>query len=189
MPGSSLCRYSPVPGCSVPVCCVTRYCSGDSPEIASVSLMNFRIPVSFVGLWFIRCTSSRSRRRVSEPARDRRRTPSAHGADAGDPSTGRALPESSPGGGSPHARAHPSRTAMFLVRQVRDVSEYGRILVRLVQRGECPGSSPLRVASEFHYDPFVCVTTGLHHARSFASIRRWYCGTRRYAAGRTPPVG
>src|SRR5918999_3535781 len=43
MPGSSLCRYSPVPGASVALCCVTRYCCGDNFAIASASLLNFRI--------------------------------------------------------------------------------------------------------------------------------------------------
>src|SRR5688572_345906 len=43
MPGSLLSRYSPVPGRSVPVCCVTRYCSGESFRTASSLLVNFRI--------------------------------------------------------------------------------------------------------------------------------------------------
>src|SRR5688572_33189275 len=41
MPGSSLCRYSPVPGISVAPCCVTRYCSGESVEMAVGFLLNF----------------------------------------------------------------------------------------------------------------------------------------------------
>src|SRR6476660_5347410 len=36
MPGSLLFRYSPLPGGSVPLFWVTRYCSGDRPEMASV---------------------------------------------------------------------------------------------------------------------------------------------------------
>src|SRR5215475_11264521 len=43
MPGSLLSRYSPVPGTSVPLFCVTRYCSGESLRIASSFLLNFRI--------------------------------------------------------------------------------------------------------------------------------------------------
>src|SRR5262245_36167605 len=39
MPGSLLARYSPVPGRSVPFCCVTRYCSGESFRIASSLLV------------------------------------------------------------------------------------------------------------------------------------------------------
>src|SRR5262245_57738007 len=46
MPGSLLSRYSPVPGRSVPFCCVTRYCSGESFRIASSLLVNFRISFS-----------------------------------------------------------------------------------------------------------------------------------------------
>src|ERR1700741_5126692 len=46
MPGSLLCRYSPVPGYSVSLCCVTRYCSADSFAIASGSLLNFRMPMA-----------------------------------------------------------------------------------------------------------------------------------------------
>src|SRR5687768_14082259 len=43
MPGSLLSRYAPVPARSVPFCCVTRYCSGESSWIASSLLVNFRI--------------------------------------------------------------------------------------------------------------------------------------------------
>src|SRR5450432_1724771 len=39
MPGSLLAKCSPVPGRSVPFCCVTRYCSWDSFEMASGSLL------------------------------------------------------------------------------------------------------------------------------------------------------
>src|SRR5262249_53742106 len=46
MPGSLLSRYSPVPGASVPFCCVTRYCSGESLAMASGSWLNFRISFS-----------------------------------------------------------------------------------------------------------------------------------------------
>src|SRR5262245_34697505 len=46
MPGSLLSRYSPVPGRSVPFCCVTRYCSGESFRIASSLWVNFRISFS-----------------------------------------------------------------------------------------------------------------------------------------------
>src|SRR5262245_17022910 len=46
MPGCLLSRYSPVPGVSVPFCCVTRYCSGESLEMASGSLLNFLISFS-----------------------------------------------------------------------------------------------------------------------------------------------
>src|SRR5262245_35937571 len=46
MPGSLLSRYSPLPGASVPFCCVTRYCSGESLEMASGSLLNFLISFS-----------------------------------------------------------------------------------------------------------------------------------------------
>src|SRR5262249_39625016 len=46
MPGCFLSRYSPVPGVSVPFCCVTRYCSGESLEMASGSLLNFLISFS-----------------------------------------------------------------------------------------------------------------------------------------------
>src|SRR4029079_12702623 len=35
IPGSLLLRYSPFPGNSVPFCCVTRYCSGESLAIAA----------------------------------------------------------------------------------------------------------------------------------------------------------
>src|SRR5688572_14572277 len=40
MPGSLLCRSAPVPGISVPHCCVTRCCSGVSLAIAAGSLAN-----------------------------------------------------------------------------------------------------------------------------------------------------
>src|SRR4051812_11598171 len=46
MPGSSLSRYSPVPGGSVPLCWVTRYCSGESLETASGSFGNIGIRFS-----------------------------------------------------------------------------------------------------------------------------------------------
>src|SRR5262245_26583260 len=46
MPGCLLSRYSPVPAVSVPFCCVTRYCSGESLEMASGSLLNFLISFS-----------------------------------------------------------------------------------------------------------------------------------------------
>src|SRR5262245_12342400 len=46
MPGSLLSRYSPVPGVSVPSCCVTRYCSGESLAMASWSLLNSFISFS-----------------------------------------------------------------------------------------------------------------------------------------------
>src|SRR5215510_7686819 len=46
MPGCLLSRYSPVPGVSVPFCCVTRYCSGESLGMASGSLLNFLISFS-----------------------------------------------------------------------------------------------------------------------------------------------
>src|SRR5262245_591071 len=46
MPGCLLSRYSPVPGVSVPFCCVTRYCSGESLEMASGSLLKFFISFS-----------------------------------------------------------------------------------------------------------------------------------------------
>src|SRR5215470_11445901 len=46
MPGSLLSRYSPLPGASVPFCCVTRYCSGESLEMASGSLVKFLISFS-----------------------------------------------------------------------------------------------------------------------------------------------
>src|SRR5690349_20114273 len=49
MPGSSLCRYSPVPGYSVAAFCVTRYCSGESLEMASRSFRYFCISFSSVG--------------------------------------------------------------------------------------------------------------------------------------------
>src|SRR5262245_18688418 len=49
MPGSLLSRYSPVPGASVPFCCVTRYCSRESFRIASSFLLNFRICFLHVG--------------------------------------------------------------------------------------------------------------------------------------------
>src|SRR5687768_1885680 len=43
MAGSSLSRYSPVPGISVAPCCVTRNCCGESFEMTSGSLANFCI--------------------------------------------------------------------------------------------------------------------------------------------------
>src|SRR5215475_5366876 len=46
MPGSLLSRYSPVPGVSVPFCCVTRSCSGESLEMASGSLLHVLIAFS-----------------------------------------------------------------------------------------------------------------------------------------------
>src|SRR5262249_427058 len=46
MPGCLLSRYSPIPGVSVPFCCVMRYCSGESLEMASGSLLNFLISFS-----------------------------------------------------------------------------------------------------------------------------------------------
>src|SRR6185503_10445423 len=42
MPGSSLSRYSPVPGASVAPCWVTRYCSGERPEMTAGSRSNLR---------------------------------------------------------------------------------------------------------------------------------------------------
>src|SRR5262245_23185187 len=46
MPGCLLSRYSPVPGVSVPFCCVTRYCSGECLEMASGSWLNFLLSFS-----------------------------------------------------------------------------------------------------------------------------------------------
>src|SRR5262245_41198607 len=46
MPGCLLPTYSPVPGVSVPFCCVTRYCSGESLEMASGSLLKLLISFS-----------------------------------------------------------------------------------------------------------------------------------------------
>src|SRR5690606_17491627 len=43
IPGSLLSRYSPVPGGSVPLCWVTRYCSGVSRAMASGFLLYWRM--------------------------------------------------------------------------------------------------------------------------------------------------
>src|SRR4051812_25913657 len=48
MPGSLLWRYSPVPGRSVPLSCVTRYCSGVSFAMACVDLVYSPMGVSCV---------------------------------------------------------------------------------------------------------------------------------------------
>src|SRR4029078_4981061 len=46
MPCCLLLIYSPLPGNSVPFCCVTRYCSGESLAIAAGFL-------SYVGIFFL----------------------------------------------------------------------------------------------------------------------------------------
>src|SRR5258706_10299479 len=48
IPGLSLSRYAPVPGASVPLFCVTRYCSGGGFRGASSLLLNSRIGLSGV---------------------------------------------------------------------------------------------------------------------------------------------
>src|SRR5579871_73276 len=50
MPGSLLCRYSPVPGRSVAPSWVTRYCSGVRRAIAAASFLYSVIGCSFLGL-------------------------------------------------------------------------------------------------------------------------------------------
>src|SRR5258706_7794931 len=58
MPGSLFSRYSPVPGRSVPLSWVTRYCSGDSREIASGVLrysVIFLIPRDLLGYRALVC--------------------------------------------------------------------------------------------------------------------------------------
>src|SRR5437867_7366212 len=62
MPGSLLYRYCPVPGNSVAACCVTRYCSRESLEMASGSF------------WYVVISFSSLRRRMTRALCASRRT-------------------------------------------------------------------------------------------------------------------
>src|SRR4029450_7194792 len=72
MPGSLLFRYSPVPGASVAFCCVTRYCSGDSREMASGSLLNSPIVFHLLSNVSAGARASLLPRALREQIRERR---------------------------------------------------------------------------------------------------------------------
>src|SRR5918999_291639 len=107
MPGSLLSRYSPVPGASVSFCCVTRYCSGESLETASGSLLNFLIcfssyRTSMEGTSVTRSISEQVGPRTSRSAGLSRRYKST--ASARFPGRGRARYEECAEGSGTHPR-------------------------------------------------------------------------------------